>query len=193
MSSNTDIAELTKYWSGSFFLSEADAREAFRGAEEHYNRQYGGVFAKKLTKAQIRRKAESVPVYKTRRGFCIGEKPKASKASSRAFSWDGIRIVKTTLEDLSDLASVLEDRLSKVQMMKMSSLVATEHHSRTADGVEKAKRIAESIRGDADAFFETIVVELDGSIVDGHHRFEALKLLGAKEVPVRVLKRGSDG
>jgi hypothetical protein len=193
MAIKEDIGKLTKYWSGRFFVSEAEAREAFRDAEEHYNRQYGGVFAKKLTKSQIKRKADAVPVYRTRRGFCIGEKPKTARAGSKAFSWGGVRIAKTTLEDISDLASVFEDKLSKVQIAKMSSLLATEHHSMTPEGREKAKRIAESISGDSDAFFETIVVEPDGSIVDGHHRFEALKLLGAKEVPVRVLMRGSDG
>ena len=65
---------------------------------------------------------------------------------------------------------------------------------RMNDPREKARveRLAEKMKSD-DGYFERIIVDRDGSVIEGQHRLEALRLLGAKEVPVVEMRGATDG
>jgi hypothetical protein len=56
----------------------------------------------------------------------------------------------------------------------------------------RVRRLLTSLRSDKLLMKPLIIEEFKKFIIDGHHRFKALKLLGVKEVPVFLARYGTD-
>jgi disulfide oxidoreductase YuzD len=74
-----------------------------------------------------------------------------------------------------------------MKMVPVQTLHMTEDHSRTESGEEKVYRYAQRIRDDKE--FLAIVVDTDGVILDGHHRFRAVcDVLKWKKIAALVIQ-----
>ena len=58
--------------------------------------------------------------------------------------------------------------------------------------VSRVKNLAQQISGPG-GYFERIIVDSQGNVIEGQHRLEALRSLGVSDVPVVVLKGASEG
>ena len=66
----------------------------------------------------------------------------------------------------------------------------TEDHSFTSEGKETVHQYAARIN--EDKTFLAIIVDVDGVILDGHHRFRAVRdVLKWKKIPALVIRVGS--
>lgn len=64
--------------------------------------------------------------------------------------------------------------------------------SHEATDPEMLKKFVEEVRSDGALFKPILVDEETLVILDGHHRFEALKLLGCKRIPVYLVDYNDD-
>jgi len=69
--------------------------------------------------------------------------------------------------------------LSNYELVELTSLLPHEHVN-----LDKSKDIADTIKKNALYFFKPIIITKDEHmIIDGHHRYTALKALGLKQAP----------
>jgi hypothetical protein len=176
--------EDVKWWTDSYrqhtFDSPEEAREFIFQQKEYARKQGWGGSTK-----ESRKFANEFPVEKIGSKYRIG-----AKSTPKTFDWKNVQIRTNSQEEASTLGLLNPfdgERLSKVKLLPIQQLVSTEQHSQTKQGQLKVKRIANSLQKSDNPFFVPVIVEPSGAIADGHHRYEAVKSLKLKEIPVQVI------
>jgi len=175
--------EDVKWWSENYsykeFKTPEEASEfVYREKERARQQGWGG------TEQESRWFANNIPTYKQGKNYKIGMKPKTSK-----FDWKNIRIKTNSAEELATdgWINIFDgEHLSPPRLMPISDVTPTESHSQTKEGQKKVKDIAQKLL-EPNAWFLPIVVDQSGSILDGHHRYEAVVKLKVKTIPVQMV------
>ena len=187
--SDKDISYWSSYGQNRSFDSEAEAKNwVFRSLNRIDDSASGAIFGKK-GEAYNRAFADSLPVYKTDEGFKVGTKLDEPKDS---MGWDEIEIEGSTLEDVTTngLANPFDaPSISPVKNIAINEIQKTESHSDTDAGMEYVSSLASSIK--ESERFKAILLQGNGDdgyvILDGHHRFEAAKLLEMDDIPSQII------
>lgn len=177
--SNEDLRFWTDSYRTNSFETPEEAREFIFQQREHARKQgWGG------TPEENRKFANEMPISKIGKKFKIGERPKKSE-----LNWQTVEIKPNSTEVLATegfLNPFDGERLGRTQIVPITKLVSNETHSQTPQGKLKVKSIALSLKSTS-PYFVPIVIDESGNIVDGHHRYEAVKLLKLKTVPIQVI------
>lgn len=64
--------------------------------------------------------------------------------------------------------------------------------SNTTSETKRVRELAAKISGDG-GYFERLIIDQDGNVIEGQHRLDALRLLGVKEVPVKEIRDNAAG
>lgn len=107
---------------------------------------------------------------------------------SATFSWDDIDIQRNSLDELEadGYVNMFDNpRLSKVEMLSIKGITPSEPLNRK--DVQYVGELARQLRNGELKQFKAIVVDEQGVIVDGHHRWMAAKSINAKTIPVQRL------
>jgi len=189
----------SKYTKQRAWETEEKAREWIFDTLQHWDRT---AFGEKQGEVLNRQEADSIPIYRLK----VGKKGRWSKRPEpfkigkpvrdvKRFSWDDYEVIRPSLEPLRE-AGWLNPfdgyKTLGIKELKVSGLHMTEQHSFTASGLQKVYGIAESIRENQK--FKAIIVDQDGTILDGHHRFRAVRdVLKRKTIPCLVVFIGVAG
>jgi hypothetical protein len=175
-----DINYWTKYARHMSFSNEESAHDWIAGRI-----MAGDNFGPKPDRSTALTKAISIPTYKQLGRTKIGRKPERKR---EVFGPDDIRVIPSTHECVATSGFVAPfdfKGLSPVKWVPVSSLEKTEAHTEKEAGRSKAEKIANSIRQGKE--IRAILVQ-DGGVVDGHHRFTAIKdFLKWDKVPVQEI------
>ena len=178
------IAYWTKYAGHRGFPSEEEARSFIARKAGLGSAWTMGIDDPKAHYAQL---AQEMPVYQLDDGWHIGT-PEAMQAIERQreeaarFAWnkvDYLDVDWTSIFSLGLLNQFDIDHIDGPDLVPMDEITPVEDHD--ADHVA---RIAAEMQEGLE--FRPIVLTADGAIVDGHHRYEAAKLLGMKDIPAYV-------
>lgn len=178
--SKEDIKWWTDNYNNQSFNTPEEAQTFIFQQKEYARKQGWGGSAK-----ENRKFATEFPIQKVGSKYKIG-----IQTQSKRPNWNSVQIKPNNQEELATdgfLNTFDGEKLSKIKMVPVTQLMTTEQHSKTPEGQSKIKLIASSLKKDPNPFFVPVVIEPDGSIVDGHHRYEAVKLLKLKEIPVQVI------
>lgn len=178
--SKEDVIWWTDNYKQQTFSTSEEAREFIFQQKEYARRQGWGGSTK-----ENRRFATEFPIQKIGSKYRIG-----IQTQSKKLEWNSVQIQPNNQEELATegfLNPFDGERLSKVKMVPITQLTTTEQHSQTPEGQLKVRSIASSLKKNSNPFFIPVVIEPSGFIVDGHHRYEAIKLLKLKEIPVQVV------
>ena len=98
----------------------------------------------------------------------------------KLLNWDEVRLVDNYIPTLVQRHFIgFDDSLTPPRWWEIQYIVPNE----TKNLVKVMKLARQILRN---KYFVPIVVAKDGWIIDGHHRYEAAKMLGAKVVPVQL-------
>jgi hypothetical protein len=177
--SDKDLAWWTDYYKNKSFDSPEEAKTFVFQQREYATQQgWGG------TPEENKQFANDMPISKIGKKFKIG-----SVASKPSFDWQTVEIKPNDTETLASegwLNIFDGERLGRTRIVPIDKLVSTENHAQTSAGKQKVKTIVSSLKSN-DAYFVPVVVDESGNIVDGHHRYEAAKVLKTKTIPVQVI------
>lgn len=104
------------------------------------------------------------------------------------FPWDGIDIQNNSLAELEadGYVNMFDNpRLSKVEMVNTKDVMPSEPLDRK--DIQYVKELSRQLRKGELRSFKAIVVDEEGTIIDGHHRWMAAKSINAKTIPVQRL------
>lgn len=107
---------------------------------------------------------------------------------SATFSWDDIDIQRNSLAELEadGYVNMFDNpRLSKVEMVNTKDVMPSEPLDRK--DIQYVKELSRQLRKGELRSFKAIVVDEEGTIIDGHHRWMAAKSINAKTIPVQRL------
>ena len=186
--SQADIDNIVQYASQRVFSSEEEAREFVASKDQAGQPWNFGVDEGYWTKM-----SKVIPVYQTARGWKLGSvkdikriKQQQYRRRNPPFSWKNVTLIEpdfTTMRSMGFIDS--ESKITGPKMVSMDSLSLTERDQHTSDVKEVMQWIKES------GEFKPLVIEESGAIIDGHHRYLALKMMKVKRVPVYVVVRSS--
>lgn len=176
---NEDVVWWAQNYSNRSFDTPEKAREfIFQERERARKQGWGG------SEEENRAFANAMPLKKTGKAYRIG------MAESRgSLDWAEVAIKRNDPEELATdgWINIFDgERLSRPKIVSVEKIKTTEVHSKTEEGKRKTKGIAKALSSPG-AWFVPIVIDEQGSIIDGHHRFEAVLLLKLKTVPVQVV------
>jgi hypothetical protein len=172
-----------KYAANMTFPTEQAARDWVFGRREHADSQphasmFGGIDGPEYN----RQFANAVPLYQSGKSWKIGK-----RIRKKPFGWDDVEVKKNSLEDLETNGSVnMFDgpRLSPVKLIPLRFMHKTENHSNTPEGQAKIALIVNRIKN-GEGYFKAIVIDPDGNIIDGHHRYEVARMLRMTKAPAQ--------
>lgn len=166
------------------FRSEQEARQWVFDRRQHADRQPAsqvfGVDGPEYNRAF----ADAIPLYQSGKSWKIGK-----RIRKKPFGWDEVDIRANTLEQLETAGYVNAfdgPILGPVQLVPIRKLYKVEDHSEKPAGVAKVQFLAQQVKNGG--YFKAIVYNEDGSILDGHHRYEAAKLLRMTKVPAQMVR-----
>lgn len=179
-----DVEWWTKYAQSLIFKTEEETKQWIFEKREWADKQsYQSVFGGPDGPEYNRAFANAVPLYKSGKSWKIGK-----RIRKKLFGWDDIHIEPNSLENLTSAGYVNmfdNPELGPVKLVPISKLYKTERHSETINGQAKVMWLAQHIKNDG--YFKAIVYGSDGEIIDGHHRYEAVKSLKLKTIPAQLL------
>lgn len=178
------IDHIANYTSKLTFKSPEEAREWYFRKLQHWDKQSWAAITGVNGPEKNRLIADSLPIYQSGKSFKIGKRIRAPKKT-----WDDIEIKEPSIAPLVS-AGWLNPfdgyKVLGIQMKKVSDLHMTEDHSNTEGGQEKVHRYAQRIKDDET--FLAIIVDTQGTILDGHHRYRAVRdVLKWKTIPCLVV------
>lgn len=186
--SPADIDNMVQYAGQRVFSSEEEARK-FVASKENAGSpwNFGNPTGYWIEMSKV------IPVYQTAKGWKLGStkdlkriKQRQYRRANPPFSWKNITLLEPNFTELRSFGFLdLSDRITGPKMVPMASL----HPTESGQDEEQISEIIQWIKKDGE--FKPLVIEEGGSIADGHHRFEALKLMKVKRVPVYTIVRGS--
>lgn len=177
---------MSDYFSGRTFNTREDAIAAMVHVEKLYNPwRDSDDLAKEVTER------ETVTQVTGTGKWVIG--PVGAGKRKRAvrpatFSWDGINIQNNSLAELEadGYVNMFDNpRLSKVEMINTKDVMPSEPLDRK--DLQYVKELSRQLRKGELGTFKAIVVDEEGVIVDGHHRWMAAKSINAKTIPAQLL------
>jgi hypothetical protein len=176
---NEDVVWWAQNYSYRSFDTPEKAREfIFQERERARKQGWGG------SEEENKAFANAMPLKRVGKTYKIGKPQKQVR-----LDWAEVDIKPNDPEELATdgWINIFDgERLSRPRVVSVASIKTTEVHSQTKEGKRKAKAIAKSFSSPG-AWFVPIVIDEQGSIVDGHHRFEAVLLLKLETVPVQVV------
>lgn len=108
----------------------------------------------------------------------------------------GARFTREIRPSKENLANIIDANFShggKVVGNKLVSVDSLEGGvGPSADDARRVKSLANQIEG-PNGYFERIVVDQNGNVIEGQHRLDAAKLLGYKDIPVTELRDNATG
>jgi hypothetical protein len=176
-----DVGYWSSYAKGMTFPNERAARDWLFSRLEKGSKAWGSDDSKKN-----REMAERMPLYQQFGRWKIGMK---LVTAPKTVSEDDIEVEEQTYEHVATSGLVAPgdiERVDKPVWVPIEDLVATEDHTETKEGRAKAEEIARSIRRTKKITALWVDAD-DESVMDGHHRLEACKILGLKKVPVQYV------
>lgn len=174
------IAQRTRYYSNLKFGTPEEARERVFRDLERSDQAYPmfGVNGPEANRAI----AAATPVYKIGHSYKIGR-----RTNPRKPQWDGIEIVRPSLAPLQEVGWLNPFdgyRVLGIAMKPVGELHGTEPAARNS-----VEDLAEKIK--ANQRFTAIIVDTDGTILDGHHRYKAVRdIFRWKQIPCLVVEIG---
>jgi len=180
------IVWLSERYKTRTFKSESEARTEVLDILIYLARTSRGV--RDLSASERRQEKEralTVPLYQTPSGWKVGIRARTRVAKPK-FSWDQLTIKRNSIADLTANGYVnLFDspRLGPVKIARLDGLTLTEGNKDQAFIAATAQAIKDHDKTD----FLAIVVDDEGNLIDGHHRWFIAKALGMKTVPVQVV------
>lgn len=118
------------------------------------------------------------------------------KASDEAMMSAGARFTKEVRPPKENIHDVIDSNFSFGGKVLGNKEVDPESLSGgvgpSADDIKRVKALAGKISG-PNGYFERLLVDSDGNVIEGQHRLDAAKLLGLKNIPVTVLRDNASG
>ncbi len=185
---SADIDNMVQYASQRVFPSEEEARRFVASKD-----QAGSPWNFGASTGYWTEMSKVIPVYQTTKGWKLGSqkdikrlKQKQYRRANPSFTWKNITLLEPNWTELRSFGFMdMSDRVTGPKMVPVASLTPTE----SGQDEEQISEIIQWIKEDGE--FKPLVIEEGGAIVDGHHRWEALKLMKVKRVPVYTIVRGS--
>lgn len=168
--------ETIKYWSSYAknmdFDSEKKAREWILYKLDKNEKEFP--FLKKLDNKKI---AREIPIYKQGKKFKIGKRIRKAK-----LSWKDIEIGEAHIHHIVGMTVNPMDieRTIKTKFYPINKIHGTEKVYQ-----DQVNNIVEEIK--EENIFYPIVIDDNFAILDGHHRFEAVKKLKLKTIPAVMI------
>lgn len=178
-----DIDWWSRYAGKLNFKTPEEAREWIFQRKQHSDSQPNAKFFGISGPEYNRSFANSMPIYKSGKSFKIGK-----RIRNKPFGWDDVEIRPNSLESLETAGYVnMFDgpELGPVQMVSVNKLYKTEDHA--DKNPIKVRVLANQIKS-GEGYFKAIVYDDNGAIIDGHHRYEAAKLLRMTKVPAQQIR-----
>jgi GNAT superfamily N-acetyltransferase len=183
-----NLEHLSKYYSLRDFKSEDAAREFyFNSLEKDDKSPWVQAMPSSFHGTELNKAISLlVPIYKAGKNFRIGKAPKKVARDP----WAEIDVTTPSLAPLQSVG-ILNPfdgyKVKGVKMLSINDINMTEDHSYTTGGVKKVEWLAEKIKENGK--FTAIIVNQDYSILDGHHRFRAIRdYLRYKTIPALVIE-----
>ena len=137
--------------------------------------------------------AANMPVYQTAKGWRIGDKKglkRIQNKRSRAnrFTWDKVDLLDVAWTNIFSLGLINQFDVDKIvgpKRVPLKNITPNERHDQ-----EHAENIAAQIKENLE--FRPIVLDSQLVIVDGHHRFEAAKILKMRNIPAYIVYTHDD-
>lgn len=129
---------------------------------------------------------QQVPFYQTTKGWKVGFPVKKTRKQKKKFDWTDVTIKRNSLEQLTTAGYVNPfdgPELSPVKLVPVNSLHPTES-GQDQNYIEAT--VSKLLSGDKDDF-KAIIHDINGSIIDGHHRWLIAKKLGMKTIPAQMV------
>ncbi len=178
------VAWWASYTQNLTFKSEQEARDwLFRRAEWADQQSHVAAFGGPDGTEYNRAMADAMPLYKSGKSFKIGK-----RIRKKPRGWEEFTIIPNTFETLTTAGYINGfdgPTVGKVQLVPISKIYKTEKHSEEPRGIEKVERLYDAI--EESQKFKAIVLNDDGGIIDGHHRFEVAKRMKMKTVPAQYV------
>lgn len=135
---------------------------------------------------QIEKDAFEIPLYQSGKSWKVGKRIQID----RRFSWSNINIEPNSLEELETAGYINMfdvESMSSIKMISISKIIPTEDHAVKEDK-EEVLNYAKEIKNGKVESFKAIVIDDTMGIIDGHHRYYAIKLLKMKNIPAQIIK-----
>ncbi len=176
-----DVDWWSKYAISWTFASEEEARKWVVDKMLSFKKQWPSVHTE--TDDQINKEALAMPLYKQGNKFKIGKRIRKPR-----FSWEDLEIKPNSLQVLCTAGYINwadGPKLSAIKMVRISAIHPNEHVNS-----EHVLQLFNDIKNND--YFQAIVVDEQGSVVDGHHRLEVAKnFFKFKMIPVQIISYSS--
>ncbi len=183
--SDSDIQWWTSYSKGFSFNTENEARQWIKSRLDWFNKQHGSIVG--IDKNKNKTTIEQMPLYRYNNKFKIGLKKFLQVKKN---TWQGVVIKRNSLEELSTAGFVLAQdvkRISGVEFVKTNSIHETDSNTEYKDN-KFIQSLSILIKNKDLDYFKAVVVDQNTmGLIDGHHRLQAVRLAGEKEIPCQFV------